>query len=548
MLTYLFVGDKLTTMTTYLDETFLDDNVTDYEKRRNRMSKRRKAVLGTIFGQAVGDALGAPFEFGPPGKYTEAFPDPIYTGNAEMIGGGAFNWKPGEFTDDTQMAIIGMEAVSLYVDLIEDQHYAGFLEYLYGRFAQWAQTANDVGSTTRGSLHGGNWQSGAKAQHERAGFSASNGSVMRTGPIMAAAIALDVPQAYAIEMAFHQSRLTHWDMKAAISSAFLAGLIDELIFASQDFNDWRDDFNKMLFSARRSVGEVLHGLGVPAEEVHDVFEYVCDWNPTVGGPTNGHAITCLGQAIYSVKVASTFEKAVTTAINLGHDTDTVAAVTGSIAGARWGIDGIPFRWVTLVNGEVLMHDKRTIDHLHLKQTGRRGEHVFNHGSLMEYSLSFLGETGSVGHLEPAAGPRQLHPDVPIFAANLTAMPKVEDEHDLSVLSLCRTDGLTDHISERRNVYIIDTEGANDHLEDTVKEAVATINEWLRKGRKVIVHCHAGRSRTGFILKAWYMDWFGATHEEAHEWLSGEWPIYAPHGNFDFSDYLDEVSYFVKTIK
>ena len=502
------------------------------------MSKRRKAVLGAIFGQAVGDALGAPFEFGPPNQFSERFPKPIYSGNAEMIGGGAFGWKPGEFTDDTQMAMIGMEAVSLYVDQVEGQNYDEFLSYLYDRYQRWSREANDVGSTTRGALSKGDWSTGAKLQHEMTGFSASNGSVMRTGPMMAAALALNVPQLAALKMAFHQSRLTHWDLKAAVSATFLAGIIDECIFAAFEPLDWRDNFSKMLGSARRSALELFEELDISLDIVTEVIDYVSSWEPSVTSPTNGHAISCLGQAIYSVKTANSYEEAVVTAINLGGDTDTVAAVTGSIAGARWGIDGIPFRWVTQVNGEVRMFDKRTIDMCYLKADGRKGEHIWNHSSLMEYSLSFLGETDNISYMEPAAGPTQVHDDFPIFAANLTSVSKMDDEDNLAVLSMCRTADFTEHFAERRNVYIIDSEDANDHLHLTVMECVKTIDEWLDQGRKVIVHCHAGRSRTGFMLKAWYMHRFKASHQEAHDWLTGRWPIYAPLGNLDFSDYLD----------
>ena len=65
----------------------------------------RQKVAGMALGAAVGDALGAPFEFGPPGQYAKHFPTPRYGSHTEMIGGGSFNWKAGEFTDDTQMAL-----------------------------------------------------------------------------------------------------------------------------------------------------------------------------------------------------------------------------------------------------------------------------------------------------------------------------------------------------------------------------------------------------------------------------------------------------------
>ena len=58
-----------------------------------------------MIGAAVGDALGAPFEFKGAGQYSSVFPEGVLGGIGEMIGGGSFNWREGEFTDDTQMAL-----------------------------------------------------------------------------------------------------------------------------------------------------------------------------------------------------------------------------------------------------------------------------------------------------------------------------------------------------------------------------------------------------------------------------------------------------------
>src|SRR3954462_62332 len=67
---------------------------------------RSHRVTGALVGSAVGDALGAPFEFGPPGQFSRRFPTPARGVKTEMCGGGSVGWEPGEFTDDTQMALL----------------------------------------------------------------------------------------------------------------------------------------------------------------------------------------------------------------------------------------------------------------------------------------------------------------------------------------------------------------------------------------------------------------------------------------------------------
>ena len=69
-------------------------------------------AIGALVGSAVGDALGAPFEFERPGLYRSMYPEPVLAGPGEMRGGGGFGWKPAEFTDDTQMALALAESLA----------------------------------------------------------------------------------------------------------------------------------------------------------------------------------------------------------------------------------------------------------------------------------------------------------------------------------------------------------------------------------------------------------------------------------------------------
>ena len=102
--------------------------------------KRSHRCAGLIVGAAVGDALGAPFEFQSANNYKLRFPSPVYGGIGEMIGGGSFNWSPAEFTDDTQMAL------ALALSIIENDGFDPDHVWTYWR--SWAKTANDIGNTS----------------------------------------------------------------------------------------------------------------------------------------------------------------------------------------------------------------------------------------------------------------------------------------------------------------------------------------------------------------------------------------------------------------
>jgi ADP-ribosyl-[dinitrogen reductase] hydrolase len=135
-------------------------------------------ACGVLLGTAAGDALGAAYEFGPPrGPELEV----------AMVGGGSFGWEPGEWTDDTSMAIAIAEVAATGADLREE----GALDAIVKRWHGWSQHAKDVGVQTRSVLsqagrHGISAQmarSESTALHQRTGRTGGNGSLMRNAPV-----------------------------------------------------------------------------------------------------------------------------------------------------------------------------------------------------------------------------------------------------------------------------------------------------------------------------------------------------------------------------
>src|ERR1700739_135070 len=96
-------------------------------------------AVGVLLATAAGDALGAPYEFGPPrGPDLEV----------AMVGGGSFGWEPGEWTDDTSMAIAIAEVAATGADLRQEEA----LEPIARRWHEWSHDAKDVGVQTRSVL------------------------------------------------------------------------------------------------------------------------------------------------------------------------------------------------------------------------------------------------------------------------------------------------------------------------------------------------------------------------------------------------------------
>jgi ADP-ribosyl-[dinitrogen reductase] hydrolase len=135
-------------------------------------------ACGVLLGIAAGDALGAAYEFGSPrGPELEV----------AMVGGGAFGWEPGEWTDDTSMAIAIAEVAATGADLRQEQA----LDAVVGRWHEWSHDAKDVGVQTRSVLtragrHGISAKiarAEAAVLHKLTGRTAGNGSLMRTAPL-----------------------------------------------------------------------------------------------------------------------------------------------------------------------------------------------------------------------------------------------------------------------------------------------------------------------------------------------------------------------------
>ncbi|MGW8951192.1 ADP-ribosylglycohydrolase family protein [Streptomyces sp. NPDC055709] len=291
---------------------------------------RADRAIGAVVGSAVGDALGAPFEFGLAGGYTARFPD----GVGEMCGGGG--WDPGEATDDTQMAVLVGES------LLE----RGGLDPadMFQRFRRWAAgDPKDIGLQTEQVLGGGEpWDLAAALHFQVNDRAAGNGSLMRaaTSAVYFAGEGREATMAAARRIA----ALTHGDRAAWEGTAVL----HELIRVALDGGDPLGAVPDALAGVHGHHRERWAGVLAPG------------WHPDDATEFNGAVWPCLGSALWALRTSASFEESLGTAIDLGGDTDTVAAVTGALAGAVHGAAAIPERWTRALHVPLPGHGTRVL--------------------------------------------------------------------------------------------------------------------------------------------------------------------------------------------
>lgn len=275
---------------------------------------RAQRAAGAVVGSAVGDALGAPYEFGPAGVFSARFP----AGGGEMRAGGG--WDAGEATDDTQMA------VHLGESLLEQ----GGLDLpdVFDRFRRWAAAGpKDIGLQTEDVLTNGMpWDLAAAAHFQVNLRAAGNGSLMRaaTSAVYFAAAG----QSATMDAARRIAALTHGDGAAWEGTAVLHELV------------------RVALTGADPLAAVVDTLALvrPAHRERYAVVLAPDWHPGLATEFNGAVWPCLGSAVWALRTTASYEDALRAAIDLGGDTDTVAAVTGTLAGARYGFAAVPARW------------------------------------------------------------------------------------------------------------------------------------------------------------------------------------------------------------
>ncbi|HNQ22822.1 MAG TPA: ADP-ribosylglycohydrolase family protein [Phycisphaerae bacterium] len=277
---------------------------------------------GCLLGLAVGDAVGTALEFSPPGSFA-----PI----TDLVGGGPFGLLPGQWTDDTSLALCLAESLLACNGFDPVDQMQRYVRWRREGYLSSTGECFDIGNTTATAL----------SAFERSGRpycgptdpdSAGNGSLMRLAP---------VPMFYArrpaeaIAMAADSSRTTHGTRTAVDACRFLAALIVGALHGAT-----KEELTAPGFSPVAGLWE----REPLAAEINEIAQgsYLRRNPPEIRG--SGYVVHTLEAALWAFYHSDGFRDGCLRVVNLGEDADTTGAVFGQLAGAYYGERDIPLDW------------------------------------------------------------------------------------------------------------------------------------------------------------------------------------------------------------
>ncbi|MBB4197583.1 ADP-ribosyl-[dinitrogen reductase] hydrolase [Rhodoblastus sphagnicola] len=267
-------------------------------------------ALASFLGFAIGDALGATVEF-----MTEREIAATHGVHKNIVGGGWLKLKPGAITDDTQMSL------ALARSLIKTQ---GFDAHdIAQNFADWLRSGPlDVGNTCRRGIR--RFMTHGTVEGQRSEGDAGNGAVMRVTPIALATLKRpDAGEGWAVA----QGRITHHHERSDAACVWFVRLIQHALVAPD--------------KAR------LKGLADEWVEQDQAFRFTA-----YKGPSTAYVVDTMRTVLAGFFETDSFEDCLIRVVNRGDDADTTGALVGALAGAYYGMQALPKRWVKGLSRDV----------------------------------------------------------------------------------------------------------------------------------------------------------------------------------------------------
>lgn len=438
-------------------------------------------AAGVLLATAAGDALGVPYEFGRPPQADEL---------AEMKGGGLGDFEPGEWSDDTSMAVAIAQVASTGADLTSDDALdaiaLGFLRWFDDGPPDIGIQTSAVLAATRRQLDSEGGRPARVMQLEAAAYtaanqhSAGNGALMRTAPVVLAHLGDRETLAQAARLV---ARLTHADPLAGDSCVL-----------------WCEAIRVAVLDGYIEVGSGLDLLPESRRGNWSIWLDEAQTQPAGRFTPNGFTVTALqaaAAAITSTPVGSPYEclhlqDALHAAIRIGEDTDTVAAIAGGLLGARWGASAVPWRWRRAVHGWPGLDGRDLISLAALAaQDGESDALGWPVGDVVKYDEQVSAEAVPHPHDEGV----------------LLGTHSTRDHQATAVVSACRV-GRHQPCFETARVIVesrlIDSDDPadNPNLRFVLHDAADAVRGLRSEGHTVLLHCVAGEQRTPSVAVAY----------------------------------------------
>lgn len=285
-------------------------------------------VKGAILGLAVADAVGVPAEFIPREKLAE---HPI----TDMIGFGSHDVPKGTWSDDTSMTLCTLNSIAQKgkIDLTD----------IISEFSKWVEDGYmtpygevfDIGRTTLTALRNYWKTKNVKTCGGKSDYDNGNGSLMRIIPVSLFNYIKQLSVEASIKNIHEVSALTHAHERSCIACGIYDFIARELIERSE-----RASVSRALKKAEKYYADHKD-----VKHFKRLFDETFINSESSSIKSSGYVVDTLEAAVWCLLNTDSYKECVLKAVNLGEDTDTVAAVAGGLAGILYGYDSIPNEWI-----------------------------------------------------------------------------------------------------------------------------------------------------------------------------------------------------------
>ena len=307
--------------------------------KQENLESLRTMISAVIYGLVVGDALGVPVEFEKRDTYSII----------DMIGYGTYNQPPGTWSDDTSLTLALMEHLGEKSDLsiLIDK----FVSYRDGYLTPFGYCF-DIGIAINEAIE--RYLSGISPEvcggkDER---SNGNGALMRISPLVFLLLK-NFNLINQVKVIKKYTTVTHGHPRSIVASIIYLFLLKDMLF--------NDSLPEVLDSVQIKLEEIFSQNSEYWEEYENHFKEIFDeefyHKSREEIKSTGYVVDTLKACLWCVGTTNSFKDAVLKAVNLGEDTDTIGAITGTLAGAKYSFESIPKEWIEKLVNKALIEEK-----------------------------------------------------------------------------------------------------------------------------------------------------------------------------------------------